>query len=46
MEVKFGETGRARGLLQQNSGLVFSRKEIASAAEPAEGIVMEQLRHD
>jgi len=46
MEVKLGKTGLARRLLEQNAGLVFGGEEVASATEPAEGVVMEKLRHE
>ena len=45
MEMEFGKTGLARRLLEQNTGLVFGGEKIASATEPAEGVVMEKLRH-
>ena len=45
MEVKFGEAGLAGRVLEQNPGLVGAGKEVASATEPSEGIVMEELRH-
>ena len=45
MEMEFGKTGLARRLLEQNSGLVFGGEEVASATEPAKGVVMEKLRH-
>ncbi len=45
MEMKFRKTSLARRLLEQNTGLVFGGKEIASATESAEGVVMEKLRH-
>lgn len=46
MEMKFGKTGFAGRLFKQNTGLVFGGKEVASATEPAEGVVMEKLRHE
>jgi len=46
MEVKLGKTGLARRLLEQNARLVFGGEEVASATEPAEGVVMEKLRHE
>jgi len=45
MEMKFGKTGLARRVLEQNPRLVFVGKQITSATEPTEGIVMEKLRH-
>ena len=45
MEMKSGKTGLARRLLEQNTGLVFGGKEVPSATEPTEGVVMEKLRH-
>ena len=46
MEMKFGKTGLACRLLQQNTGLVFGGEEVTSATEPTEGVVMEKLRHE
>ena len=46
MEMKFGKAGLARGLLEQNPGLVFGSEEVTSATEAAEGVVMEKLRHE
>ena len=46
MEMKFRKTGLARHLLEQNTCLVFGGKEITSATEPTEGVVMEKLRHE
>ena len=46
MEMKFGKTGLACRLFEQNTGLVFGGEEVAPATEPAEGVVMEKLRHD
>jgi hypothetical protein len=46
MEMKFEETGLARCLLEQNTRLIFGGEKVGCAAEPTEGIVMEQLRHD
>jgi len=46
MEMKFGQTGFARRLVKQNTGLVFGGEEITSATESTEGIVMEMLRHE
>ena len=45
MEMKFGKTGLPRRLPEQNTGLVFVGKEVASTTEPTEGVVMEKLRH-
>ena len=45
MEVEFGEARLASCVLEQNPGLVFAGKEVPSATEPSEGIVMEKLRH-
>ena len=46
MEMKFGKTGLACRLLQQNTGLVFGGEEITSATEPTEGVVMKKLSHE
>ncbi len=46
MEMKFGETGLSRRLLEQNTGVVFGGDEVASAAEAAEGVVMEKRGHE
>jgi hypothetical protein len=40
MEMKFGKTGLASRLREQNTGLVFVSQEIASAAESTESVVM------
>ncbi len=45
MEMKFRKAGLARRLLEQNAGLIFVGKEVTSATEPTEGIVMEKVRH-
>jgi hypothetical protein len=45
MEMKFGKAGLARCLLKQNTELVTGGEEIPSTTEPAEGVVMEKLRH-
>jgi len=45
MEMKFGKTGFARCLLQQNAGLVPGSEQVAPAAEPAKSVVVEQLEH-
>ncbi len=45
VEMEFGETGFAGGVLEENAGSVFGDEEIAPAAEAAEGVVMEKLRH-
>lgn len=45
MEMKFGEASLARRLFKQNTGLIFRGQQIASATEPAEGVVVEKLRH-
>jgi hypothetical protein len=45
MEMKFRKTSRTRRVLEQNPGLVFGGQQVASAAEPAEGVVMEKVRH-
>jgi len=45
MEMKFGKTGLARCLFEQNPGLVFGGEEVTSATEPTEGVVMEKFRH-
>jgi hypothetical protein len=36
----------ARCLLEQNTRLIFGGGKVACAAEPTEGVVLEQLRHD
>ena len=41
MEVEFGKASLARSVLQQNARIVFGGKKIASAAKPAERVVME-----
>jgi len=46
MKVKFGKTGLARRLLEQNTRLVFSGEQVTSATESTEGVVMEKLRHE
>jgi hypothetical protein len=46
MEMKFGKTGLARRLPEQDTGLVFGSEEVASTTEPTEGIVVEKLRHE
>ena len=46
MEMKLRKTRLACCLLEQNPRLVFGGEEIAPAAEAAEGIVMEKLRHE
>ncbi len=46
MEMKFRKTGLARRLLEENTGLVFDGQEVTSATEPAEGVVMQKLRHE
>ncbi len=43
MEMKFGKTRFARCLLQQNAGLVPGSEQVASTAEPAKSVVVEQL---
>jgi hypothetical protein len=45
MEVELRETGLARGVLQQDTGLIPGCEEIASATKTPEGIVMEQVWH-
>ena len=45
MEVKFGQARLTGGVLEQNPGGVGGGKEISSATEPSEGIVMKQSRH-
>jgi hypothetical protein len=45
MEMKFGKTGFARRLLKQNARLVSGSEQVASPTEPAESVVMEQVRH-
>ena len=40
MEMKFGKTGLASRLREQNAGLVFVGQEITSAAESTESVVM------
>jgi ribosomal protein L10 len=45
MEMEFGKTSLACGLLEQNTGLIFGGQEIASATEAAEGVVVEKGRH-
>ena len=45
MEMKFGKTGLARRVLEQNTGLGFGGEEVTSATEPTEGVVMEKFRH-
>lgn len=46
MEMKFRETGLARRLPEQNTGLIFGGEKVTSATEPTKGVVMEELRHD
>jgi hypothetical protein len=45
MEMKFGKTGLARRLSQQNAGMIFGGEKIAPATKPAKGVVMEKVRH-
>ena len=45
VEMELGETGFARGLLEQDAGLVFGGEEVASATEAAEGVVVEEREH-
>ena len=45
VEMKFRKTGFARRLLEENTG-VFDGQEVSSATEPAEGVVMQKLRHE
>ena len=46
MEMKFGKAGFASCLPQQNVGIIFGGEQIASAAEPAKGVVIEKPRHE
>jgi hypothetical protein len=46
MEMKFGKTGFARRLPQQNVGVASRREKITSAAQAAESVIMEKLRHE
>lgn len=43
--MKFGKTGLARRLFEQNTGLVIRSEKIACPAEPAKGVVVEKPRH-
>jgi hypothetical protein len=45
MEMEFGEASLTRHLLQQNARLVSGSEQVASAAEAAESVVMNELRH-
>ena len=46
MKMKFGEASLARRLFKQNTRLIFRGQQVASAAEPPEGVVVEKLRHE
>jgi len=45
MEMKFGKTGLARRLFEQNTGLIFTGEKVTSTAKPAKGVVVEKPRH-
>lgn len=45
MEMECRKASLARRLLEQNPRLVFGGQQIASAAKPTEGVVMQELRH-
>jgi hypothetical protein len=46
MEMEFRKAGRACCLLEQNTGLIFVGQELASATQPTESVVMEQVPHE
>ena len=45
VKMKFGKTRFARGLPEENTGLVLVGKQVAPAAQAAEGIVMKKVPH-
>lgn len=41
VEVKFGKTGFARGMFEENTGLVLGGEKVTAATESAKSVVME-----